>query len=241
MISALCVKISRGDNMGIKLLMADDNKDIIEIMKPHFVKEKYQVDFAYDGQMALDMIAENNYDIVLLDIMMPKVDGFSVCKQVRQTSQVPIIMITAKTEDEDVIMGLDIGADDYIVKPFSPKQVIAKIKALMRRIKLDSVNEIINLSNLSINMEEYVVKIDDEVVNLTKKEIEIIYLLAKHPSRVYSREMLLNLIWGEDYFGELRTVDTHIKRLRFKLADKKKDWDIKTVWGVGYKFEENKK
>lgn len=223
--------------MKISILMVDDNKDIIDVMIPHFKKEEYLVDFAYDGQMALDMFKEKHYDLMLLDVMMPKLDGFSVCKEIRKHSQVPIIMITAKTEDEDVIMGLDIGADDYIIKPFSPKQVIAKIKALLRRLKIENSDTIVNFDNLVVDMNDYTVKINNDSVNLTKKEIEILYLLAKNPGRVYSRETLLDLLWGEDYFGELRTVDTHIKRLRAKVESASIHWDIKTVWGVGYKFE----
>jgi DNA-binding response OmpR family regulator len=167
-------------------------------------------------------------------------DGLTLCKKIRQTSTVPIIMITAKSEDEDVIMGIDVGADDYIVKPFSPRQVVAKIKALIRRLDIAlNDDKLVVIDNLVINMDEYIVKIADEVIPLTKKEIEILYLIAKHPSRIYSREILLDTLWGDDYFGDVRTVDTHIKRIRAKLHlnNNKYSWDIKTVWGVGYKFE----
>lgn len=224
--------------MKISILMADDNKDIIEVMDPHFKKEGYDIKYAYDGQMALDMFKIHNFDLILLDIMMPKVDGISVCKKIRRESNVSIIMITAKSEDEDIIMGLDVGADDYIVKPFNPKEVIARIKAMIRRLKIYDSDYELHFDNLYINMNDYKISVDNNEVNLTKKELEILYLLAKHPSRVYQREILLDLIWGEEYFGDLRTVDTHIKRLRAKIKGiNNSRWDIKTVWGVGYKFE----
>jgi DNA-binding response OmpR family regulator len=172
--------------------------------------------------------------------MMPKMDGLTLCKKIRQMSSIPIILITAKSEDEDVVMGIDVGADDYIVKPFSPRQVVAKVKALMRRLDMTNIeNKIVIFDNLVINMDEYILKIDDEIIPLTKKEIEIIYLMANHPNRIYSREILLDTLWGSDYFGDVRTVDTHIKRIRAKLQlnTNNYNWDIKTIWGVGYKFE----
>jgi DNA-binding response OmpR family regulator len=219
--------------------MADDNKDILDVMDPHFKKEGYQVTYAYDGLEALELYEKNRFDLILLDIMMPKVNGLIVCKKIRAESDVPIIMITAKTEDEDVVMGLDIGADDYITKPFSPKQVIARIKAMIRRLKIENNDYQLNYENLNIDMYNYIAKIDDNNISLTKKEMEILYLLAKNPSRVYQREMLLDMIWGNEYYGDIRTVDTHIKRLRAKLNEYNdcSKWDIKTVWGVGYKFE----
>lgn len=223
----------------MKILMADDNKDIIEIMNPHFKNVGYNVDFAYDGKEALELFNNKSYDLVILDVMMPFIDGFELCKMIRKTSKVPVIMITAKTEDEDFIMGIEIGADDYIVKPFSPKKVMAKIKALVRRLNIGTDEKIINVDNLFINMNDFIVKVDNQIVPLTKKETEILYLLVSNESRVYSREILLDLLWGDDYFGEDRTVDAHIKRLRAKLDLYEHKWDIKTVWGVGYKFEKN--
>lgn len=219
--------------------MADDNIDIISILNPHFKNMNYNMDYAYDGEEALNKFYEKKYDLIILDIMMPKKNGFDVCKEIRKTSNVPVIMITAKGEDEDFIMGIEIGADDYIVKPFSPKKVLAKIKALARRLEIDEDSSTIVLDEIEINLSEYAFKIKGEPVNLTKKEIELIYLFVKNPKRVYSREILLDLLWGDDYYGEARTVDTHIKRLRSKLNNYKIDWDIKTVWGVGYKFEKN--
>ncbi len=226
--------------MKLSILMVDDNKDIIELMTPHFKLEEYHITVAYDGLMALELFKSSKFDLILLDVMMPKMDGMTVCKKIRSESDIPIIMITAKTQDEDVIMGLDVGADDYIVKPFSPKQVIAKIKALMRRLKVESSDAELKISNLDINMRNYTASIDNHQLVLTKKEMEILYLLAQHPSRVYSREILLDMLWGDEYFGDIRTVDTHIKRLRAKicLVTNELKWDIKTVWGVGYKFEE---
>jgi len=232
-----CDKMVVGDIM--KILMADDNKDIIDILDPHFRNANYFVDYAYNGKEALDLYFKNYYDLIILDVMMPLLDGFSVCKEIRSVSNIPIMMITAKSEDEDFIMGIEIRADDYIVKPFSPKKVIAKIKALARRLDIDKENALIEIDNIKINLGEYSVMIDNEIINLTKKEIELIYLFAKNPKRVYSREVLLDLLWGDDYFGETRTVDTHIKRLRAKLHNYKLLWDIKTVWGDGYKFEKN--
>jgi len=224
----------------LEILIADDNKEIIELMKPHFEKENYKLLIAYDGQEALDLFHKHNPAIVLLDIMMPRKDGMTVCREIRKISKVPIVMVTAKSEDEDVIMGLDSGADDYIVKPFSPKQVIAKIKAILRRLEIEAEDDKkIIINNLIINMSEYTVKVDDIDKELSKKEIEILYLIAKRPGNVYSRENLLSIIWGYEYFGDVRNIDTHMKRIRSKLGlnDNKYSWDIKTVWGVGYKFE----
>lgn len=226
--------------MALSILMVDDNKDIIDLLLPHFKKENFEVTVAYDGVEAYNLFNSKKHNLILLDIMMPKMDGITLCKKIRQTSSIPVIMVTAKSEDEDVIMGIDVGADDYIVKPFSPRQVVAKIKALMRRLDIAKTDErIIVVDNLIINMDEYTLKIDDVLIPLTKKEIEIIYLMAGHPARIYSREILLDTLWGDEYFGDVRTVDTHIKRIRAKLHlnSNKYSWDIKTIWGVGYKFE----
>jgi DNA-binding response OmpR family regulator len=229
--------------MGVSVLIVDDNKEIIDLLLPHFKKEQIDYTVAYDGLEALSLYDKNKHNLILLDIMMPKMDGITLCKRIREFSNVPIIMITAKSEDEDVIMGIDVGADDYIVKPFSPRQVIAKIKALMRRLDLQNDEEVLFVDNLIINMDEYTIKLDGNYISLTKKEIEILYLMASHPNRIYSRDMLLNMIWGDNYYGDIRTVDTHIKRMRAKLNlnNNKYNWDIKTVWGVGYKFEKEVK
>lgn len=226
--------------MNLNILIADDNQDIIDLLIPHLKKESFNVLVANDGLEAFEMFQKNTADLLLIDIMMPKMDGITLCKRIRETSKVPIIMITAKSEDSDVIMGLDVGADDYIVKPFSPKQVVARIKAILRRLEISTENDkIIKVSNLEINMNEYVVKIDGKIHLLTKKEIEILYLLVKHPNMVYSREILLDTLWGYECYSDVRSIDTHIKRIRSKLNlnDNKYNFDITTVWGVGYKFE----
>ena len=223
-----------------KVLIADDNKQIVSILSEYCKKNNFNVSTVFDGEAALKEIEENEFDIILLDVMMPKKDGFDVCRQVRTFSNVPIIMITARGEDYEKIMGLEIGADDYIVKPFSPGEIIARINAILRRItpKNDESAKIFIYDNLEIDLNNFTVKINNEIISLTKKEIEILWTLATNQNKVFTRENLLDLIWGFDYFGESRTVDTHIKRLRAKLDNYKHDkWNIKTIWGVGYKFD----
>jgi len=222
------------------LLIADDNEGIVDILKSYVAKEGYVPVIAYDGESAIELFQQYAPVLILLDVMMPKKDGFQICREIRQISNVPIIMITAKSEDADRIMGLDIGADDYIVKPFSPPEVMARIRAVLRRIEppADSKKMILHYPELEINLSDYDVKINSKTVNLTKKEIEILWLLASNPGKVYSRDNLLNSVWGYDYFGDARTVDTHIKRLRAKIdLTGPVSWEIKTIWGVGYKFE----
>ena len=223
-----------------KVLIADDNKQIVSILSEYCKKNNFTVNTVFDGETALKEIEENEFDIILLDVMMPKKDGFDVCREVRTFSNVPIIMITARGEDYEKIMGLEIGADDYIVKPFSPGEIIARINAILRRItpKNDESTKIFSFDNLEIDLNNFTVKINDEIISLTKKEIEILWTLATNQNKVFTRENLLDLIWGFDYFGESRTVDTHIKRLRAKLDNyEHKKWNIKTIWGVGYKFD----
>ena len=223
-----------------KVLIADDNKQIVSILSEYCKKNNFTVNTVFDGEAALKEIEENEFDIILLDVMMPKKDGFDVCREVRTFSNVPIIMITARGEDYEKIMGLEIGADDYIVKPFSPGEIIARINAILRRItpKNDESAKIFIFDNLEIDLNNFTVKINDEIISLTKKEIEILWTLATNQNKVFTRENLLDLIWGFDYFGESRTVDTHIKRLRAKLDNYKHEkWNIKTIWGVGYKFD----
>ena len=223
-----------------KVLIADDNKQIVSILSEYCKKNNFTVNTVFDGEAALKEIEENEFDIILLDVMMPKKDGFDVCRQVRTFSNVPIIMITARGEDYEKIMGLEIGADDYIVKPFSPGEIIARINAILRRItpKNDESAKIFIYDNLEIDLNNFTVKINNEIISLTKKEIEILWTLATNQNKVFTRENLLDLIWGFDYFGESRTVDTHIKRLRAKLDNYKHEkWNIKTIWGVGYKFD----
>ena len=223
------------------VLIADDNLQIVSILKEYCKKNNFNVTLAHDGEETLKKIRNNKFDIVLLDIMMPKKNGFDVCKEVRTFSNVPIIMITARGEDFERIMGLETGADDYIVKPFSPGEVIARIHAILRRVIPNeniSQEKIFSYDNLTINLSDFTVKISDENVSLTKKEIELLWLLSTNRNKVFTRENLLDSIWGYDYFGDSRTVDSHIKRLRAKLDNyEHKTWNIKTIWGVGYKFD----
>ncbi|PWM47211.1 MAG: DNA-binding response regulator [Clostridiales bacterium] len=223
------------------ILIADDNKDIVDILKIYAQKEGYKAVCAFDGEQALKMHREYNPALILLDVMMPKINGYDVCRQIRQSSNVPIIMVTAKSEEADKILGLDIGADDYVVKPFSPREVMTRIKAVLRRVNDDSNddrNKKIEVAGLVIDMSSYEASVNGKPVVLTKKEIEILWLFATNPGRVYTRDHLLENIWGYEYFGDTRTVDTHIKRIRTKLnLDETVGFDIKTVWGVGYKFE----
>lgn len=229
-----------GFNLNKYILIADDNEGILDILKAYVAKEGFTPILAHDGLDAINKFNEYSPLLILLDVMMPKKDGFQVCSEIRQTSNVPIIMITAKGEDADRIMGLDIGADDYIVKPFSPGEVMARIRAILRRLDIldEAKKDVIRYPDLEINISEYQVKVGGHALNLTKKEIEIFWLLATNPGKVFSRDNLLNSIWGYEYFGDARTVDTHIKRLRSKIEISNTfSWDIKTIWGVGYKFE----
>jgi len=222
------------------LLIADDNDGILDILTTYVTKEGFLPIIAHDGVEAIKKFMEYKPVLLLLDVMMPEKDGFTVCREIRQSSNVPIIMITAKGEDGDRIMGLDIGADDYIVKPFSPGEVMARIRAVLRRLDIseEQRENIIVHPGLKINILDYEVSIDGQDISLTKKEIEILWILASNPGKVFSRDNLLNSVWGYEYFGDARTVDTHIKRLRAKInVTETFSWDIKTIWGVGYKFE----
>lgn len=223
----------------MKILIVDDNKQITSILEEYAKNNGYTPIIAFDGEDALKKFETENPDILLLDVMMPKKDGFQVCRVIRKTSNIPIIMITARGEDFEKIMGLEMGADDYIVKPFSPGEVMARVKAIMRRItNKEKEVQVFEFSNLKINVNDYTVSIDDNNISLTKKEFEILWTLANNKNMVFSRDKLLDSVWGYDYFGDNRTVDSHIKRLRTKI-DKHRhhDWEIKTIWGVGYKFE----
>lgn len=226
----------------LKILIADDNKQITNILAEYAKKEGYEVSIAYDGEEALKMFHEEKFDLLLLDVMMPKKDGFEVCREVRKISNVPIIMVTARGEDFERIMGLDIGADDYIIKPFSPGEVMARIRAILRRLEKAPGSElhrqVFAYDNLEIDLDDFQVSVGSEPVSLTKKEIELLWTMATNMNKLFTRENLLNSLWGYDYFGDSRTVDSHIKRLRAKLdAYTHPTWEIKTVWGMGYKFE----
>lgn len=225
------------------ILIADDNEDITDILANYVRREGYEPIVAADGLQAYEAYKKYAPCVVLLDVMMPNMDGFDVCRKIRKDSNVPIILISAKGEDFEKIMGLDIGADDYIVKPFSPSEVMARVRAVLRRMK--TVTEVpaateqqIILGNMRINLDEYTLYIDEKQIKLTKKEIETMWMLASNPNKVFTRDNLLDSLWGYDYYGDSRTVDSHIKRLRAKLEHvEHKDWGIKTIWGVGYKLE----
>lgn len=222
-----------------RLLIADDNKQITSILGEYAAKEGFAVTVASDGEEALAKFRAQEPDVLLLDVMMPKKDGFTVCREIRRDSSVPILMITARGEDFEKIMGLEIGADDYIVKPFSPGEVMARVRAVLRRISRDTPHsQRFVYDNLTVCLDDYSASIGGEPLLLTKKEIEILWTLATAKGRVFSRDQLLNTLWGYDYFGDSRTVDSHIKRLRAKLdAHPHPAWDVRTIWGVGYRFE----
>ena len=222
------------------ILIADDNRQITSILEEYAKKEGFTPRIALDGSEAIELFQKFQPDIVLLDVMMPKTDGFEVCREIRKTSNVPVIMITARGEDFEKIMGLDIGADDYIVKPFSPGEVMARVRAIMRRISRedDSKRQVWSFDNLNINLDDYSVTVSGENVSLTKKEVELLWTLATNRNKVFSRDNHLSSLWGYDYSGARRTVDSHITRLRAKLDEfDHENWEIRTIWGVGYKFE----
>jgi DNA-binding response OmpR family regulator len=223
------------------ILIADDNRDITDILSTYSRMEGFEPVVAGDGEEAIKLFEKYSPEVVLLDVMMPKEDGYEVCRKIRSKSNVPVILITARGEDFDKIMGLDIGADDYIVKPFSPREVMARVRAVLRRMAKNTkeVSEnVIKVDNLEINLDEYTLHIGGKKVALTKKEIETMWTLASNPNKVFTRDNLLDSLWGFDYFGDSRTVDSHIKRLRAKLDTvEHPSWSIKTIWGVGYKFE----
>ena len=224
------------------ILIADDNPDITDILSVYVKKEGYEPIIAKNGIEAESIYEEKKPAAILLDVMMPLKDGYEVCRNIRKKSSVPIILITARGEDYDKIMGLDIGADDYIVKPFSPSEVMARLRAVLRRFNATEVSEnkdtILKLKNMVVNLEEYSFSVDGKKIPLTKKEIETMWTLASNPNKVFTRDNLLDSLWGYDYFGDSRTVDSHIKRLRSKIDTvEHPDWAIKTIWGVGYKFE----
>ncbi len=226
----------------MRILIADDHQQITSILKDYAEKEGFIVSIAADGEEALVLFERESFDMILLDVMMPKKDGFEVCREIRKTSNVPVIMVTARGEDFERIMGLDIGADDYIIKPFSPGEVMARVRAILRRIETieDSTDNknILIIDDLKIDMNDFEVTFQGEVLSLTKKETEILWTLARNKNKLFTRDHLLDLLWGYDYDGDSRTVDSHIKRLRQKLDQHAHPhWEIKTVWGMGYKFE----
>ncbi len=229
--------------MSNKILVVDDDANICELLKLYLENEGYTVFVANDGQAAVDTFAAKEPDLVLLDIMLPKMDGWQVCREIRKTSSAPIIMLTAKGETFDKVLGLELGADDYVTKPFDAKEVMARIKAVLRRTKGEGDSNAsagkkpVVYENLEINIVNYELKVNGEVVDTPPKELELIYHFASNPNRVYTRDQLLDEVWGFDYYGDSRTVDVHVKRLREKLEGVSDKWALKTVWGVGYKFE----
>ena len=222
-----------------KILVVDDDKNICELLRLYVEKEGFQVVLAYDGKRALELSESENPDLILLDIMLPELDGWQVCREIRKQSKVPIIMLTAKGEVFDKVLGLELGADDYVVKPFEAKEVVARIKAVLRRSGKEEGPEIkeVKYDKLSINLTNYELRVDGVQIDTPPKEMELIYHLASNPNRVFTRDQLLDEVWGFDYYGDSRTVDVHVKRLREKLIGVSEKWDLKTVWGVGYKFE----
>lgn len=224
-----------------KIMVADDDQNICELLRLYLEKEQYTVVIANDGNEAIAKFNSENPALILLDIMMPGLDGWQVCREIRKKSNVPIIMITAKGETFDKVLGLELGADDYVVKPFVAKEIVARIKAVLRRVSSgtqaeNAVREV-SYDKLVVNMTRYELKVDGKVVDTPPKELELLFHLASNPNRVYTRDQLLDEVWGFEYYGDSRTVDVHIKRLREKLEGVSDQWCLKTVWGVGYKFE----
>lgn len=226
--------------MQYKILIVDDDANICELLNLYLKKDGFDTVIANDGEQAVEYAAKYSPDLILLDIMLPKLDGWQVCREIRKTSETPIIMLTAKGETFDKILGLELGADDYISKPFDTKEVIARIKAVLRRThdndKSSQISEV-RFDKLRINLTNYELEVNGVKIDTPPKELELVYHLASNPNRVYTRDQLLDEVWGFDYYGDSRTVDVHVKRLREKLEGVSEEWSLKTVWGVGYKFE----
>lgn len=222
-----------------KVMIVDDDVNIAELLRLYLVKDGYDTVLAYSGPDAVRLFDEAKPDLTLLDIMLPGMDGWQVCREIRKKSQAPVIMLTAKGETFDKVLGLELGADDYIVKPFDTKEVLARVKAVLRRTVKDDEKEKkeVNLDGLYINMENYELVIKGKKVEVPPKEMELLYFLASNPDRVFTRDQLLDSVWGFEYFGDSRTVDVHIKRIREKVEGVSDQWSLKTVWGVGYKIE----
>ena len=225
-----------------RILIVDDDKNICELLRLYLEKEGYETYMTHDGESALEVFGERQFDLVLLDVMMPRVDGWEACRRIRAKDNTPIIMLTAKGETFDKVLGLELGADDYVVKPFDTKEVVARIKAVLRRSGRQSGTQSSNdgaltFDNLVVNITKYELRVKDEVVDTPPKELELLYHLASNPNKVFTRDALLDEVWGFEYYGDSRTIDVHIKRLREKLEGVSDQWNLKTVWGVGYKFE----
>lgn len=224
-----------------KILIVDDDKNICELLRLYMEKEEYEVVLSHNGEDAVNKFNQSNPDLVLLDIMLPGQDGWQVCREIRKKSDAPIIMITAKGETFDKVLGLELGADDYVVKPFDAKEVVARVKAVLRRMGKSSHEDVkeVSYDKLVVNMTKYELKVDGKVVDTPPKELELLFHLASNPNKVFTRDQLLDEVWGFEYYGDSRTIDVHVKRLREKLEGVSDKWYLKTVWGVGYKFEVN--
>lgn len=221
-----------------KVLVIDDDINICELIKLYMEKEGYDVATAYNGIKALDVFREFAPSIIILDIMIPGADGWQVCREVRKVSSIPIIMLTAKGETFDKVLGLELGADDYMVKPFEPKELVARVKAVLRRYEHREIDvQEVVYPNLLVNKSNYTAKVNGKLLELPPKELELLFFLASNPNKVFTREQLLEHVWDFDFFGDSRTVDVHVKRLREKIELENQIWQLKTVWGVGYKFE----
>ena len=227
--------------MSTKILVVDDDSNICELLRLYLEKEGYQVYFANDGNAAVAAFAAHGPDLVLLDIMLPGLDGWQVCREIRKTSRAPIIMLTAKGEVFDKVLGLELGADDYVTKPFDTKEVLARMKAVLRRAEsakgdAGPATKEVHFDKLSVNLTNYELRVDGKKVDAPPKEMELLYYLASNPNRVFTRNQLLDEVWGFDYYGDSRTIDVHVKRLREKLEGVSDQWSLQTVWSVGYKF-----
>lgn len=227
--------------MAQKILVVDDDLNISDLLRMYLEKNGYEVVIANDGRQALEMFSKHSPDLVLLDVMIPHLDGWQVCREIRQNSDTPIIMLTAKGEAFDKVFGFDLGADDYVVKPFDAKELVARVKAVLRRKYPQNaeIEKVVKYDNLIINLTNYELFIKGTRVDAPPKELELIFHLASNPNKVFTRDQLLNEVWSYDYFGDTRTIDVHVKRLREKLEGVSDEWSLKTVWGVGYKFEVN--
>jgi len=224
-------------NVKNRILVIDDDKHILELIKLYLDKEGYETVVAADGEEGVQKFKASSPSLVVLDIMLPIMDGWQVCREIRRIDNTPIIMLTAKGEVFDKVLGLELGADDYIVKPFEPKELLARIKAIIRRVNSkEEPPELVSYKGLAVNISDYTVEYDGVRMEMPPKEIELLYFLASHPNKVFTREQLLEQVWGFEYFGDSRTVDVHIKRIREKVLGNE-SWSVKTVWGIGYKFE----
>jgi two-component system, OmpR family, response regulator len=225
-------------NTKTKILVVDDDVNICELMRLYLEKDGYEVITAHNGIKGVELFKESTPNLILLDLMLPGIDGLQVCREIRKVSSIPIIMLTAKGETFDKVLGLELGADDYMVKPFEPKELVARVKAVLRRYEHKDVDtkEVV-YPNLDINKSNYSIKLAGKELELPPKELELLFFLASNPNKVFTREQLLEHVWGFDFFGDSRTVDVHVKRLREKIELENQNWQLKTVWGVGYKFE----